>query len=135
MIVNTGKYDADAAKEHIDFVLRALRQRSLFSILQIRLKLPIWRQLIWLGPENYGGIEVPLNNNDEYDEDPDDDTQCHDDHNKVQYEDVVVENNAISNLSSDVPMDVTTITTTATAMVSATIEDVVHDDADNDADV
>ena len=121
MVVNTGKYDADAAKEHIDFVLGALRQRSLFSILQIRMKLPIWRQLIWLGPENYGGIEVPL------DDDINDDNKLED---EVSADEGTEENNA----SSDIPMDATTTTKIESTVLDRTSENIIVDVGDDVGD-
>ena len=59
IVIDTGKHDPAAATEHVNFVLTALHTKPLFHILQVDIKDIMWEQLLWLGPENYGGIEVP----------------------------------------------------------------------------
>jgi len=55
--VNTNKHDVEAAKEHIAFIRNALKKKSLFKMLMLKVKDPLWHALLYKDPENYGGIE------------------------------------------------------------------------------
>jgi DNA polymerase epsilon subunit 1 len=55
ILIDTKKRSVDAAKEYVDFILMAVHNTETFAYVEITAK-DYWEELLWLGPENYGGI-------------------------------------------------------------------------------
>jgi len=55
IVIDTNKHDYYAAKEYTEFILSALSTKELFRCLQMNMK-GFHEQLIWLDPDNWGGI-------------------------------------------------------------------------------
>jgi hypothetical protein len=60
ILVDTKKYDIAGAVEYIEFIIGTITSKELFSLMEISPK-AYWEQLLWLGPENWGGLVVPEN--------------------------------------------------------------------------
>ncbi|MED6160431.1 DNA polymerase epsilon catalytic subunit A [Stylosanthes scabra] len=55
IIIDTGKYDLDAAKAYCDSLLRTIQSRDLFEWIELE-PLQFWRSLLFMDQYNYGGI-------------------------------------------------------------------------------
>lgn len=57
IVIDTNKHDFYAAKEYTEFILSALSTKELYKCLQLHIK-GFHEQLIWLDPDNWGGITM-----------------------------------------------------------------------------
>eukprot|EP01038_Epipyxis_sp_PR26KG_P011543 gene11543-15462_t len=57
IIVATNKKDMSAAEEYVQFILNAIISKDTFAYLEVNIK-GYWEQLIWLDPENWGGMPL-----------------------------------------------------------------------------
>ncbi|MED6175850.1 hypothetical protein PIB30_082172 [Stylosanthes scabra] len=55
IIIDTGKYDLDAAKAYCDSLLRTIQSRDLLELIELE-PLQFWRSLLFMDQYNYGGI-------------------------------------------------------------------------------
>ncbi|OUC43799.1 hypothetical protein D917_09513 [Trichinella nativa] len=56
VILSSGRPKYDDAVAHVDYILRTIQNKEIFSVVDL-LKSKIWNLLLWLDENNYGGVE------------------------------------------------------------------------------
>ncbi|KRZ35611.1 DNA polymerase epsilon catalytic subunit A [Trichinella pseudospiralis] len=56
VILSSGRPKYDDAVAHVDYILRTIQNKEIFSVVDL-LKSKIWNLLLWLDENNYGGVQ------------------------------------------------------------------------------